>query len=300
MRTLTSVVVLLASAGLAFGQQTGSLTIQDGKDAVENARVFVHTNDGSEALGTTGSAGVLAGIDPSWFTAKPQGDVIVRECREGTEVYLNTSDASAEDSCKKIDEEDGSEEDCNCRRAGAFVWSRNMTLQIGSTFPWPWVAGGAGGALGVVALTGGDDDPQPGTTFPSVVSTPDPPQPTTSIVTWTCQYNVQFQFTGGSMELYMEVGPPATMLEVTVNGSSITVRGLGNHSFVTVNGSHTASTGAFTANGLGNFGDFQNVPFTFTGTATENGPISGTLQAGPGGSLPGDVFVEWNVSGQKK
>ena len=299
MRTLTSVVVLLltATAGLAFGQQSGSLTIKDGKDVVEGARVFVQTNDGSQELGTTSSAGALAGIDPSWFTVKPQGDVIIRECTQSTEVYLNTSDDSAEESCKKIADEDGNEEDCNCRRTGAFVWSQNMVLQIGSTFPWPWVAAGAGGAVGVVALAGGDDSPQPTTTFPVTTSPDIPSIPTTS---FTCQYNVQFQFTDGSMELYMEVGPLATMIEATVNGSSITVRGLGNHSWVTLTGSYTSSTGAFTATGMGNFGDFQNVPFTFTGTATEDGPISGTLKAGPGGTLPGDIFVEWRVTGQKK
>ena len=176
MRTLTSVVVLLltATAGLAFGQQSGSLTIKDGKDVVEGARVFVQTNDGSQELGTTSSAGALAGIDPSWFTVKPQGDVIIRECTQSTEVYLNTSDDSAEESCKKIADEDGNEEDCNCRRTGAFVWSQNMVLQIGSTFPWPWVAAGAGGAVGVVALAGGDDSPQPTTTFP-VTTSPDIP-----------------------------------------------------------------------------------------------------------------------------
>ena len=301
MRTLTFigvVVLVTAAAVLSFGQQSGSLIIKDGKDVVEGAQVFVHTNDGPQALGTTGTTGALAGIDPSWFTVKPQGDVIVRECAQGTEVYLNTSDDSAEETCKKISDENGNERDCECRRAGAFVWSQNMALQIGSTFPWPWVVGGAGGALGVFALSNGDDSPQPTTTSPSPTITTSPDIPPT--ITFTSQYNAQFQFTDGSMELYMAVGPLASMIEATVNGSSITVRGLGNHSWVTVTGNYTSSTGAFTATGMGNFGDFQNVPFTFTGTATESGPISGTLKAGPGGNLPAGVFVEWRVSGQKK
>ena len=101
------------------------------------------------------------------------------------------------------------------------------------------------------------------------------------------------------MELYMAAGPLATMLELVVSGNTVTVRGLGNHNFVTVVGNHS-SNGAFSATGTGNFGNFTNVPFTFSGTATENGPLSGTLRAGPGGNLPSGEFVEWQISGTKK
>lgn len=294
-RESTTVVAVLC-LGLAWNLgagQSDSLTFKDGKKAAAGLEVLAYTPDGPKPLGKTDAGGVLAGIDPSFFTMKPHGsDVIVQECDGETKTYLNFSEASDDGVCKSLSES-GSERKCKCKALGLWIWGKDV--QIGSTFPILYVVGGgAAGALVAIVASGGSDASS--VTTPTSSPVPSAGSPTPSAET---SFMRTYQITitrivdpAGHLEFS---GQPPPQLKVTVNGGNILIEGA--DPWVPVTGSYNPSTGAFSAAGMGTIAGRPNVRATFEGTLS-NGTIRGTVVWGANGGLPNSP-IQFEIEGSE-
>lgn len=285
----TGALAALLAAATSWALQNDSLTFKDGENPAAGVDVVAVTNDGNRPMGTTDAAGVLAGIDPSFFTMKPQGgDIVIQECDGETKTYLNFSDASADGVCKSLSE--SGQRKCKCKKAGLWMWGEDV--QLASTFPTMYVAGGAGaGAVALLLLSGGEDSPA---ATPTPISTPDvaPPPPPTSFM---CVFDIMIVSVQDPAEHRQWTGDPPRELKVTVNGGTITIEGA--EPWVTVNGTYDASTGNFNTMGMGVIAD-RNATATFQGTIQDD-RITGTVVWGANGGLPGRKPIKFEIQGNK-
>lgn len=291
---ILAVLVFSSYATLTWAQVT--IEIQD--DGAPANGVGVATVNGGErqTLGETNAAGVL-GFDPAFLMGKIEGETIIRECPDYRQVVLVPIDEQWD--CSN-DEEATGEEDCPCRRGGAWLLDSGrifVQLQAPPFYTNPVAIGGiaGGGALVTVIAVSGGEESTSTTPPPSPISTPDPAPTTPAIVgqgNWNSVFTVRedpFRH-HGSVRL-----DQVDSLQSNDNGGSFQVTG--PPPWIPMNGTFNGTTGEFSVTGMGPIAGFNGVVFIFEGTISGD-RFEGYVKVGADNTLPQGPIV-YNATGTR-
>jgi len=299
----------------------GTISVNENGSPAAGVDIFLFVNQGKQPLGTTNNVGQLP-FDPALLTGKVRVTVAVRECPEGTEVYLVS--VETDDACREV--EDASDEpDCRCDVVGAIWWGPSISVDVtslvaegaGSSItqnPWFWLATGAAVGTGVIVGTSGDSDtdtviPQPTiSTGISPMPTPPPaaplptptPAPTAAETNFSGPYDIDVIQIEDPAGHFPFIGNLPGSIDVFGNNGNF--RATGQQPWVRVDGNISMSSGDFDANGQGNVAGRSGIRVRFSGHIDPMSPyrITGWYEMGVNGGLPTGRPIRYRIDGQMR